>query len=140
MLDVQLIYCIQTSPLVYCRLRREGSGFLSPATLRHGGDYPEPSVEEKANLGKYFLIVLCLSPLTFICCYTQPTTNTLVSKYTQHNLLLIHWSVLTGPMLGCAQGRIYVANEYPTFARTMSIVYKIFRFCVKFSCIEDKFV
>ena len=47
------------------RDRVAGSSVLSPAISQNGGSYPEKAVEERENLAKYCLVILCIFPLTY---------------------------------------------------------------------------
>ena len=48
------------------RYKKEGEGFLSTAQHRNGGNYPENAVKERANLGKFFCVLLCLLPTSYL--------------------------------------------------------------------------
>ena len=54
-------------------VRRKERGFLSTAMYRNGGDYPENAVKERAKLGKFSCVLLCLILTSYLS--NLPTTT-----------------------------------------------------------------
>lgn len=78
---VRILYFTTSQSIVdVCvyRIRSRGEGFLSTAMLSNDGDYPDDAVKERANLGKFFLVVLCMLPVSY--CSWLPITNDVSSS------------------------------------------------------------
>ena len=86
--------CTMWAMIYFTSVRREGDGILFPAMHKNGWDYPEQAVKERANLAKYFCVILCLIPVSYTSWLPATNVCTCATNYNDPKLNRVYpWYV-----------------------------------------------